>query len=86
MLTHNCYTSLITFYKYSISRLKRVGVIYILHLIDNKINVYFISSLLEFSLVNHTLVYKISELKVFKNIKFLGEISNKSNDLLGTNL
>ena len=46
-----------------------------------------ISSGLEFWSVNHTSIYESSELKVFKNIKFLGEISNKwTNDLFGTNL
>ena len=46
-----------------------------------------ISSGLEFWSVNHTSIYENSELKVFKNIKFLGEISNNwSNDLLGTNV
>ena len=46
-----------------------------------------ISSALEFWSVNHTSVYENSELKVFKNIKFLNEISsNWRNDLLGTNV
>ena len=46
-----------------------------------------ISSALEFWSVNHTSVYQNSELKVFKHIKFLGEISsNWPNDLLGTNV
>ena len=45
----------------------------------------FITSL-EFSSVNHTSIYKNSESKVFKNIKFLGEIFNNwQNCLLGTN-
>ena len=45
----------------------------------------FITSL-EFSSVNHTSIYKNSESKVFKNIKFLGEIFNNwKNCLLGTN-
>ena len=35
-----------------------------------------ISSSSEFWSVNHTAIYKNSELKVFKNEKFLGEISN----------
>ena len=36
--------------------------------------------------VNHTSVYEDSELKLFENIEFLGEISsNWPNDLLGTN-
>ena len=39
---------------------------------------YFVSSGLEFQSVNHTSIYENSELKVFKNIKFLGEISNNS--------
>ena len=30
---------------------------------------------LEFRSVNHTLIYESSEVKVFKNRKFLGEIS-----------
>ena len=42
---------------------------------------------LEFLLVNHTAIYENSELKVFKNIKYFGEISsNWPNYLLGTNL
>ena len=46
-----------------------------------------ISGCLEFWLVNHTLVYENSELKVFKNIKFLDEISNNwANNLYGTNV
>ena len=51
-------------------------------------NVYFIYLRgLEFWSVNHTSTYEISELKVFKNIKFLGEISNNwLNDSLGTNV
>ena len=45
-----------------------------------------ISSHLEFWSVNHTSVYKNSELNVFKNIKSLGEIYNNwPNDLLGIN-
>ena len=36
----------------------------------------FITSGLEFSSVNHTSIYGNSELEVFKNEKFLGEISN----------
>ena len=35
-----------------------------------------VSSGLEFWSVNHTSVYEKFELKVFKNIKFLGETSN----------
>ena len=31
---------------------------------------------LEFRSVNHTSIYENSELKVFKNVKFLGEICN----------
>ena len=47
----------------------------------------FISSGLEFWSLNHTSMYENSELKVFKNIKFLGEIfENWPNDLLGTNV
>ena len=46
-----------------------------------------ISSGLEFLSVNHTTIYKNSELNVLKNIKFLGEISyNWPHDLLGTNV
>ena len=46
-----------------------------------------ISSSLEFWSVNHTLLYKNSESKDFKNIKLLGEISNNwPNDVLGTNV
>ena len=47
-----------------------------------------ISSGLEFWSVNHiqTISVNHTELKVFKNIKCLGEISNNwTNDLLGTN-
>ena len=45
------------------------------------------SSGLEFWSVSHTSIYKNSELKVFKNINILGEISNNwSNDLFGTNV
>ena len=41
-----------------------------------------ISSGLEFWSVNHTSIHDNSELKVFKNIKFLSEISNNwPNDL-----
>ena len=47
----------------------------------------FISSGLELWSVNHTSIYENSELKVFKNITFLGEISNNwPKDLLGTNV
>ena len=35
-----------------------------------------ISNSLEFWSANHTSIYKNPELKVFKNIKFFGEISN----------
>ena len=46
-----------------------------------------ISSGLEFSSVNHCSKYENSELKDFKNIKFLDERSNNwPNELLGTNL
>ena len=46
-----------------------------------------ISRGLEFWLVNYTLIYENSELNVFKNIKFLGQISNNwPNDLLETNV
>ena len=45
-----------------------------------------ISSSLEFWSVNHTLIYEDSESKIFKNVKFLGEISNNwPNVLFGTN-
>ena len=45
------------------------------------------SKRLGFWSVNQTLIYKNSESKVFKNIKFLGEISNNwPTDLLGTNI
>ena len=38
-------------------------------------------------LVNNTSTYENSEQNVFKNIKFLGKISNNwPNDLLGTNV
>ena len=37
--------------------------------------------------VNHTAIYENVELKAFKNIKFLGEVSNSlPNDLFGTNV
>ena len=50
-------------------------------------DLYSISSGLEFWSVNHTSIYENSESKVFKNTKFLGEISNNwPKDLLGTNL
>ena len=42
---------------------------------------------LEFWTVNHTSIYENLESKVFKNVKFLSEISNNwLNDLLGTNV
>ena len=42
---------------------------------------------LEFSSLNHTSMYKNSDLKAFKNITFLGEISsNLPKDLLKTNV
>ena len=42
---------------------------------------------LEFRPVTHTSIYENPESKVFKNIKFFGEISNNwPNDLLGTNV
>ena len=45
------------------------------------------SSCLEFWSVNHISIYENSKSKVFKNIKFLDEISNNwPNDLLGTNV
>ena len=41
------------------------------------------STTLEFWSVNHTSIEENSELNVFKNITFLGEISNKwANDLI----
>ena len=47
----------------------------------------FISSSLEFWSANHTSIYENSELKVFKNVKVLGEISNNwPNHLLETNV
>ena len=46
-----------------------------------------ISRVSEFWSVNHTSINENSELKVFKEIKFLVEISNNwPNDLLGTNV
>ena len=46
-----------------------------------------ISRSLEFWLVSHTSMYENTELKVFKNIKLLGEIiSNLPNNLLGINV
>ena len=46
-----------------------------------------ISSRLEFWSVNHTSIYENSELNIFKNIKFVREISKKwPNDLLETNV
>ena len=40
---------------------------------------------LKFWSINDTSIYENSELNIFKNIKFFGEIfSNWSNDLLGT--
>ena len=42
---------------------------------------------LEFWSVNYTAIYENSESKVFKNINFLGEISNNwLKDFLGTNV
>ena len=42
---------------------------------------------LEFRTVNHNLIHENSELKIFKNIKCLGEISNNLlNSLLATNM
>ena len=42
---------------------------------------------LEFRSVNHTLINQNSELKVYKKIKILGKIFDKSpRDLLGTNV
>ena len=46
-----------------------------------------ISSVLEFWSVNNTSTDENPELNIFKNINFLGEISNNwQNNLLGTNL
>ena len=46
-----------------------------------------ISSGLEVWSVNYTSIYENCELKVFKNIKFLGELFNNwPNELLGTNI
>ena len=48
-----------------------------------------LSSGLEFWSFNHISIYKNFELKVFKDIKFLGEISNKwpnDVDLVGKNV
>ena len=46
-----------------------------------------ISSSLEFWSGNHTSIHENSELSVFKNIKFVGEISNSwPNDLLRVNV
>ena len=46
---------------------------------------FLLSSSLEFWSVNHISIYENSKLKVFKNIKFLGEVSNNwPNHLLGT--
>ena len=43
-----------------------------------------VSSNLEFRSVSHTFIYENSELKVFKNLTFLGAISdNGENDLFG---
>ena len=42
---------------------------------------------LEFWSVNHTSMYENSDSKVFRNIKFWGQISNNRwNNLLGTNV
>ena len=46
-----------------------------------------ISRALELWSVNHTSIYENSELNIFKNIKFLVEISNNwRNDILGINV
>ena len=46
-----------------------------------------ISSKLEFWPVNHTSIYETFEWRVFKSIKYFGEISNNLPiDLFGTNL
>ena len=45
------------------------------------------SSNLKFWSVNYILIYENSKLKVFENIKYLGEISNNwPKDTLGTNV
>ena len=45
------------------------------------------SSDLKFWSVNYILIYENSKLKVFENIKYLGEISNNwPKDTLGTNV
>ena len=47
----------------------------------------FILSFICSSLENHTSIFENSETKVFKNVKFLGEISNNwPKDLLETNV
>ena len=44
-------------------------------------------SVFEFSLENHTSIYENYEIKIFKNIKVLAEISsNWLNDLFATNV
>ena len=46
----------------------------------------FVSGSLEFWSVNHISIYENSELNIFKDINFLGEISNNwPKDLLETN-
>ena len=46
-----------------------------------------VSRSLKFWSVTHTSINENSELNVFKNIKFLGEVSNNlPNDLLGANI
>ena len=51
------------------------------------LTLYSISRGLEFWPLKHTSIYENSESKVFKNITFLGEISNNSsNDLLVTDV
>ena len=47
---------------------------------------YSISSSLEFWSGNHTSIYENSELNVFRNIKFLGEISSNWPNNLGINV
>ena len=46
-----------------------------------------ISNSLEFWSRNHTSIHEYSELKIFKNMTFVGKISNNiPNDLLETNV
>ena len=81
----------IAFYKYSISWLKWIPCHFLHVILKLKTKVkHILSSIyrrLEFWSVNHTSIYENYESKVFKNIKFGGEIFNNwPNDLLGTNI